>query len=594
MKISNWAVSFVFWLSLTKWVFVFVCAPHVQATMAAAFKPSSFTLQVFCLFLLFFGLLFVQFPLAGSLPGYIDTWLYLALFNDYGNHIERVFTGEALGHCLYPAGAPYAYLEPSFASAAFFLFFKLLRFNDLWAYYGFLVSIFTLNATAAFVLARQYLKQQVPAIFTALAFAASSFAFGNIENQNTLTYFPAIICIYHFREYLLHRKSVNLILAMVVGGVQIYFGTYTFIFQSFVLLIIGLVHYRQMFMANAWIKVLLALPLHVLLALPYMVVYLLNPELNDFYNPSRGDMSALEALSLNVNDLYRVLPNNLLYGIQHDLPQIFIYNLRSASLGFAFYALAVIGILARPSFRWEVGIIALVSFFIALGPSITIDGQVITMPMGWLYQVTDLGAFIRHSARMFFITSLMLGLFAGFGIMVIAARIRLPALLILLMAGGMFILENIPFPFEKYQSRQYIIDDNPYPAIAGHDSLAVLLDLPSTLNFNNIDLGKPINQFSREYIYMYWQSKHKQNSLNGAVAFFPPQRLANSKLTEKLPDAEALREVVFKNGVNYIVYHTRLELPGEVSVLNLLNQCDYLERIDSTSSYQMFAVIGKN
>ncbi len=562
--------------------------------MAAAFKPSSFTLQVFCLFLLFFGLLFVQFPLAGSLPGYIDTWLYLALFNDYGNHIERVFTGEALGHCLYPAGAPYAYLEPSFASAAFFLFFKLLRFNDLWAYYGFLVSIFTLNATAAFVLARQYLKQQVPAIFTALAFAASSFAFGNIENQNTLTYFPAIICIYHFREYLLHRKSVNLILAMVVGGVQIYFGTYTFIFQSFVLLIIGLVHYRQMFMANAWIKVLLALPLHVLLALPYMVVYLLNPELNDFYNPSRGDMSALEALSLNVNDLYRVLPNNLLYGIQHDLPQIFIYNLRSASLGFAFYALAVIGILARPSFRWEVGIIALVSFFIALGPSITIDGQVITMPMGWLYQVTDLGAFIRHSARMFFITSLMLGLFAGFGIMVIAARIRLPALLILLMAGGMFILENIPFPFEKYQSRQYIIDDNPYPAIAGHDSLAVLLDLPSTLNFNNIDLGKPINQFSREYIYMYWQSKHKQNSLNGAVAFFPPQRLANSKLTEKLPDAEALREVVFKNGVNYIVYHTRLELPGEVSVLNLLNQCDYLERIDSTSSYQMFAVIGKN
>ncbi len=562
--------------------------------MAAAFKPSSVTLQVFCLFLLFFGLLFAQFPLAGSLPGYIDTWLYLALFNDYGNHIERVFSGEALGHCLYPAGAPYAYLEPSFASAAFFLFFKLLRFNDLWAYYGFLVSIFTLNATAAFVLARQYLKQQVPAIFTALAFAASSFAFGNIENQNTLTYFPAIICIYHFREYLLHRKSINLILAMVVGGVQIYFGTYTFIFQSFVLLIIGLVHYKPMFLANAWIKVLLALPLYVLLALPYMVVYLLNPELNDFYNPSRGDMSALEALSLNVNDLYRVLPNNLLYGIQHDLPQIFIYNLRSASLGFAFYALAVIGILARPSFRWEVGLIALVSFFIALGPSITIDGQVITMPMGWLYQVTDLGAFIRHSARMFFITSLMLGLFAGFGIMVIAARTKLPALLILLMAGGMFILENIPFPFEKYQSRQYIVDANPYPAIAGHDSLVVLLDLPSTLNFNNIDLGKPINQFSREYIYMYWQSKHRQNTLNGAVAFFPPQRLANSKLTEKLPDAEALREVVFKNGVNYIVYHTRLELPGEVSVLNLLNQCDYLERIDSTGSYQMFVVMGKN
>jgi hypothetical protein len=594
VKISNWAVSFVFWLSLAKRVFIFVYASRVQATMAAAFKPSSVTLKVFCLFLLFFGLLFVQFPLAGSLPGYVDTWLYLALFNDYGNHIEVLFTGEALGHCLYPAGAPYAYLEPSFASAAFFLFFKLLHFDDLWAYYGFLVSIFTLNATAAFVLARQYLKQAVPALFTALAFAASSFALGNIENQNTLTYFPAIICIYHFREYLLHRKSINLLLAMVVGGVQIYFGTYTFIFQSFVLLIIGLVHYRQMFLANAWVKVLLALPLYILLALPYMLLYLLNPELNDFYNPSRGDMSALEALSLNVNDLYRVLPNNLLYGIQHDLPQIFIYNLRSASLGITFYLTALIGILARPAFRWEVGVIALLSFVIALGPSITINGQIVTMPMGWLYQVTDLGAFIRHSARMFFITSLMLGLFAGYGIIAIAARTRVPALLILLLAGGIFILENIPFPFEKYESRQYIVDGNPYTEIVKSDSLVVVLELPSSLNFDNDDLGKPFNQFSREYIYMYWQSKHKQYSLNGAVAFFPPKRLANAKLTEKLPDAEALREVVFANGVNYLVYHIGLELPDEVSTLDLLNNCDYLERVTSTDSYQIFKVMGKN
>ncbi len=562
--------------------------------MVAAFKPSSVTLKVFCLFLLFFGLLFVQFPLAGSLPGYVDTWLYLALFNDYGNHIGSFFTGEALGHCLYPAGAPYAYLEPSFASAAFFLLFKLLRFDDLWAYYGFLVSIFTLNATAAFVLARQYLKQLVPAIFTALAFAASSFAFGNIENQNTLTYFPAIICVYHFREYLLQRNSINLILAMVVGGLQIYFGTYTFIFQSFVLLIIGLVHYREVFLANGWVKVLLALPVYVLLALPYMVMYLSNPELNDFYNPSRGDMSALEALSLNVNDLYRVLPNNLLYGIQHDLPQIFVYNLRSASLGFTFYFLAIMGILARPSFRWEVVIIALVSFVIALGPYITIDGQLITMPMGWLYQVTDLGAFMRHSARMFFITSLMLGLFAGYGIMAIAARTRMPALLVLLMAGGMFIIENIPFPFEKYESSQFIVDGNPYPEVVSSDSLAVVLDLPSTLNFDNDDLGKPFNQFSREYIYMYWQSKHMQHSLNGAVAFFPPQRLTNANLTEKLPNDDALREVVFSNGVNYIVYHTRLELSGEVSSLDLLNNTEYLERIAITDSYQIFKVIARN
>lgn len=565
-----------------------------MATMVAAIKPSSVTVKVFCLFLLFFGLLFVQFPLAGSLPGYVDTWLYLALFNDYGNHLQTLFTGQALGHCLYPAAAPYAYLEPSFASAVFFLFFKLLRFDDLWAYYGFLVSIFTLNATAAFVLARQYLKQLAPALFTALAFAASSFAFGNIENQNTLAYFPALICIYHFREYLLHRKGANLVLAMAVGGLQIYFGTYTFIFQSLVLLIIGLVHYREVFLANAWAKVLFALPLYILLALPYMIVYLLNPELNEFFNPSRGDMSTIEAMSLNISDLYRVLPNNLLYTIQHDIPQIFVYNLRSASLGVTFYLLALIGIIARPAFRWEVGFIAFVSFIIALGPSITLGGQTVTMPMGWLYQVSDLGAFIRHPARMFFITSLMLGLFAGHGIIAIAARTKVPALLILLLAGGLFIIENVPFPFEKYESKQYIVDANPYPEIVAGDSLAVVLDLPSSLNFGKDDLGKPFNQFSREYIYMYWQSKHKQQSLNGAVAFFPPQRLANAIMTEKMPDDDVLRELITANGIDYIVYHPGLELPGEVSSLDLLNNYVYLKRVAITETYQIFKVIDHN
>lgn len=545
---------------------------------------------VFCFFFLFFGLLFVQFPLAGSLPGYVDTWLYLGLFNDYGNHVEAFFTGNELGHCLYPSAAPYAYLEPSFASAAFFLFFKLLRFNDLWAYYGFLVSIFALNASAAFVLARQYLGQVLPAALTALAFAASSFALGNIENQNTLAYFPALICIYHFRAFLLHRRMGNLLVAMLAGGLQIYFGTYTFIFQSMVLLIIGLVHYREMFFASAWVKVLMALPVYGLLALPYILLYLLNPELGEFYNPSRGDISTIAAMSLDLNDLTRVLNGNLLYPIHTDLPQIFVYNLRAASMGIMFYVLALIGIVARPSFKWEAGLIAIISFFIAFGPYITYNGQTITMPMGWLYEHTDLGAFIRHPARMFFITMLMLGLFAGYGIKVIAKYTKLPAVAVLMVSLSVYVVENVPFPFEKYQSAPYLVDGNPYPEVVAADSLSVVLELPSTLDFTNDDLGKPFNQFSREYIYMYWQSKHKQYCLNGAVAFFPPERLHNAMLTQNITEDNALEELIRRNGIDYIVYHPELELPNEVSYLTFLQKSPQLKLITDKNVFKVFEV----
>lgn len=558
--------------------------------MAFVRTPSSVIVKVLCLFLLFFGLLFVQFPLAGSLPGYVDTWLYLALFNDYGNHLEAWFTGTSVGHCLYPAAAPYAYLEPSFASSVFFLFFKLLRFDDLWAYYGFLVSIFALNATAAFVLAKQYLKQTLPAVFAALAFAASSFAFGNIENQNTLAYFPAIIAIYHFRAFLLGRNTSNLLWAMVAGGLQIYFGTYTFIFQSLVLLLVGLVHYKEMFWANAWAKVLMALPIYLLLALPYVITYLLNPELKAFYNPSRDDLSALQAFSLNINDLYRALPNNLLYPVQTDLPQIFVYNLRAAGLGILFYALAMIGFLGKPKFRFEVALVAVVSFVIALGPSVSIYGHTFTMPLGWLYQITDLGAYVRHPARMFFITILMLGMFSAYGVKVIAAYAKVPTAVVLLLASMLFVLENMPFPFEKFSSRQYITAGNHYTAISHGDSLAVVLELPSSLNFSHNDLGKPFNQFSREYIYMYWQSKHRQHSLNGAVAFFPPVRLQNAALTEKLPSAAALEQLISQNGIDYIVYHPELKLPTEANIEAFLTQSKFLELIQNTKTFKVFKV----
>jgi len=579
VKIRNCSDSFVFWLSLV-------------TTMAQALQPNSITYKVFCLFLLFFGALFLQFPLAGSLPGYTDTWLYVGLFNDYGNHIQSWFTGQPLGHCLYPSAPPYAYLEPSYASAVFFLFFKLLRFDDLWAYYGFLVSIFTLNATAAFVLAKHYLGQNAPAMFAALVFAASSFALGNIENQNALVYFPALISIYHFRTFLLRQQSAHLVVAMIAGGLQIYFGTYTFIFQSVVLFLMGLVHYRAMFFANGWLMVLKAIPIYMLLALPYMVVYLMNPELGEFYNPSRNDLSALNAFSLNLSDFYRVLPNNLLYPIQQDIPQIFVYNLRSASLGVMLYTLALVGFFSKSGFRFEAVLIGIVSLIVALGPILLINGEAITMPMGWLYELLDISAFIRHPSRMFFITILMLSLLAGYGLKNLAARFGLPIYGLVAIASLVFIIENVPFLFEKFDSKQYIVDANPYPHIVPSPGKnAVVLELPSSLDFDSNDLGKPLNQFSREYLYMYWQSKHRQHGLNGAVAFFSPQRLQNAALSASLPNTEALLTLIETNGIDYIVYHPRLVLFYETPYLDFLLASPQLVLVEANQYFHVFKVV---
>lgn len=556
-------------------------------------KDSSVVL-VATLFFVFFLLLFIQLPLHGSLPGYVDTWLFLALFNDYWQHILSWFSGSPIGHCLYPAGPPYAYLEPSYAAAPFFWVFKWFGLNDLWAYYGFISTVFALNATGAFVLGKQYLKSHVSALFVALAFAASNYAFGNLEHQNTLFYFPALLSVYYFRKYLVFNNGTALKWVMVWGGVQIYFGTYTFIFQSIVLLLIGLVYYRKLFFEAKFVEVLKWLPVYVLLAAPYIYTYLLNPELASFYNPSRADFEAVKAMSLNVNDMFRVLPNNLLYSIQTDIPQIFVYNLRAASLGLTLYVLAVIGMFTFRAYRKELLLLGFVSFVVALGPSITISGVEYTMPMGWLYAASDTGAFLRHPVRMFFITSIVLAVFAGGGLLWLAKRTRLAIPIVTVIASILFIVENVPFPFETYGSSGFIVEGTMYPEIEKGDEPKVLLELPSSLDFSNSDLGKPTNQFTREYIYMYWQSKHGQHILNGGVAFFPPQRMKNAQLIADMRSATDLDVLINDNGIDNIVYHPELLLPSDKDLLPLLRSSQRLKLISNEKGYWLFEVQNAN
>lgn len=543
--------------------------------------------KVFFLFWSLFGVLFLQFPLHGSLPGYVDTWLFLALFNDYWAHVVSWFTGAELGHCLYPAGSPYAYLEPSYAAAPFFWVFKWFGLNDLWAYSGFISLVFATNATGAFLLGRQYLKSTIGALFVALAFAASNYALGNLEHQNTLVYFPALLSIFYFRKFLMDDDSSALKWTMFWGGLQIYFGTYTFIFQSLVLFMLGLVHYRRVLFGAGWVTIAKWLPLYLLLAAPYIHTYLMNPELETFFNPSRADFSAVKAMSLDVNDLYRVLPNNLLYQVQTDLPQIFVYNLRAASLGVLVYVLAFIGMLTYKQYRAELLVLGVVSFIIALGPSITWGGVEYTMPMGWLYAASDTGAFLRHPVRMFFIVSLALSVFAGAGVVWLSRVSRLPMVLVFLVVSVVFVLENVPFPLETYGSSTFTtVEEDVYPSIEKGNEPQVLLELPSSLDFDSYDLGKPINQFTREYIYMYWQSKHWQHILNGGVAFFPPERIRNAEWIAQ----QKLDELIDSNSIDYIIYHPQMLLKGETDILPMLKASDRLQLTDSTDRYMLYQV----
>ncbi|MDH5580750.1 MAG: hypothetical protein OEY33_02510, partial [Bdellovibrionales bacterium] len=187
----------------------------------------------FTLFLLFYLILFLQFPLKGDLPGNCDSLLAIALSNNYFN---KVFYNLDLSS-LYPATSVHAYGDLAPLLASLFTFFKLISFDDLYAYYFFIVFIFSLNAFAFYKLAFQTTKKNDVAIVIGLMFSLSTPFFAHIDDPNIIFLFFPLMLLYNLFCYKDTGQQKYATYAMICLGLQIYFGFYIFLFSIFFFLV---------------------------------------------------------------------------------------------------------------------------------------------------------------------------------------------------------------------------------------------------------------------------------------------------------------------------------------------------------------------
>ena len=552
---------------------------------------------VLAFFAAFHLLLFLQFPLNGNIPGNCDTWLVISLSNAYMHRIAAFFGGPATT-AMFPVENIHAYGESAPGSAMLFILFKLLGFNDIVAYYLYISSIFFLTAYAVYRLTRLYIDHLPVAVFAGFAFTCSNFMFANIDDSVHLFFFPAVMSFYFLKRHLETAKRRHIILATLIGGSQIYFSMYIFIFQTLILGILILFHVKRLFEAPYRSRIAPFAALYLILPMPLFAFYLHSHFNLDVVNPfdiiANNPMAITISSSLNLFELGSVLKDNLVYPALFDMKDYLAFwpfIRRHAFIGVMVAIMGLFGLRAFNRGKAELACIGLAGFLISLGPMIQIGGFQIASPLALFYETIPLMTYFRIPLRSYFLSSLGLSILAAYALYGITTRLKWNAgkKAYIVVGAAMLIhfFENTPFPMAAYEIKDYYKAPESYLKYFEGKKGQTILDMPSDLGILFVDSDKSLFRYNREIIYINWQTQHRQNIVGGVNGYYPSSRLAIQTNTNLLPHPMPLAFLA-RAGVDHIVFHKNMVLPGEENVLANLERSRYLHTVLDNETLRIY------
>ncbi|MBI9075432.1 MAG: hypothetical protein JEZ02_08495 [Desulfatibacillum sp.] len=548
---------------------------------------------VFSIYLAFFFILFLQFPLKDCLYGNYDTWLIIVMWKTLLTKAQSLLTGEFLGTFFYPAQNVFFYGESSLITTGFCSFWKVLGLSDLWCNFLMIVFVFAGSAWAVYLLARHYIENDGSAFFAGFAFACSNYLFANMDDAPiSLVLFPCL-ALHFFLRYIHGRERKHLIWMAVIGGLQAYLSLYTFILQSVMLGLYALIYLRHWCTREQVGKIIFPVLWYGIIPLPLFAFYLYSRAHGSVFFPWPVHL-VMDGTSLRFWSLFGVLPGNLLYPAM-ETNYIFWGQVRiMAFLGFGLWFLALLAIAKHQGRKAELVLLALtgMAFSFAI-KSIDIGPNTYSLPFYYTGDDSLLN-FFRVPSRFFIVTSLALSVLAGMGMETL--RQWMPSAWMKTAVMVVFILfhcvENTPFPFRAYSYEPFGTPPPEYKEFFKGQTGNIILDLPSTdiaiVPFEDEELFG----FNREMVYMNWQLEHRQHVLNGINGYVPSFRVYFESLTDRVfyeGDLEAFDKLRQYN-LSHVVFHKDLVLKKDEGMEERLKAMPFLELLQETPRLCIFRV----
>jgi len=545
---------------------------------------------VLVIYILFYLLLFSQFPLKKSIPGNCDTWLVISLSNTYINKISSFFTEKMTGVSLYPVSDTMSYGEGSPGCAAIFILFRLLGFNNIFSYYFFITLLFALTAFGVYLLSGLYLQTRTAAFFAGFAFTCSNFMFANIDDSIVIFYFLSALSLYFVKRFFSSGIKVYLLYGAIIGGLEIYFSLYVFIYQTVALVIISILNFnnvmknKKLFFSGIFIYMFITFPFIFFYVNSLMKINIVNPWSETYTTPG-----IISKCSLKLKDFFKVLPGNLIYPAKKTSKFFWPYIRRYAFSGYLIVILALLSLKKHWKGEKELILIALSGFLLSGGQEIRINGLTIHPLFFYLYNLFPCMAIMRVPLRAYFLVTLTISILAAVSLEEILKNIKNRNMYIFFIIAVLLFhsVENIPFPFYACNIEKYHNIPAEYYNFFKNQKDLIILDLPSNIGLDFRESGNNLFVYNREIIYMNWQTQHKQNITGGVNGYYPVSRVIIQKYIDSLPERNSFSSLS-KLGVDYIVFHKTMLLPGEKNLLPQLNRSDCVEKVMETGDISIF------
>ena len=521
------------------------------------------------------NVVFIQMPISGSLAGNYDTWANLAMFKDLGKNISHFLFETPIATSNFPCKNTWVLYGLDFFSGFIFLFFKLFRLSDIWAYHFYISTIYTLNSFSIYKLSRLYANSTLSCFVAGFFFSISNFLLANIDNPNIILCFPGFLAVYSLISSIRSKSSNKLTLFFLLLSVQLLLAPVTFVMLVFFWAPYLLFHLRHFF-CLIWRNkmVLISILLLGVSMLPYVYYYIILAIPTSEYNVIKS-INVTPYLSMNLEDFFRTLTNN-------SSKVEWSMKIKSGYTGIALFLTVFTGIYFQcnkvryPLFIFFIGLI------LSMGPFIFFRGQSLcSSPVLIAYKLLPISDYLRIPSRFYLISMACLLIIFAVGLEILSTNDKRSMKVLYALILFTYIVENLPFPLEKYNSYLIIEKANKGECFIQQSKYKTILNLPSKL-FDGKD--------AREYIYMYFQTINNKNTINGSLLYFPHERLRNDSLAKSAIHIQALKELIRSNGIDLVIFHSDLADSSEMGILSTLNATQFLSKLDSTGPKKIFEV----
>lgn len=502
--------------------------------------------SAFILYSVVSGILLLQLPLNGSLPGNWDSWLYLYLFNYYQDFVSSFFAGADIYQPFFPeTSPPFLFGEPSFFNALIFLPVLWITGDAIWAYYIFTCIILSLNGLGVYLISNKLFNKRQSGLLAGCLFICSNYVLSSIDQQNVLSVYPSLFSFYFILLFTESRKDKHLLYAAIWAGIQVYCSGYHFLYYG-IFLSIWFVFYGRTYVNRESLRgFVLACLTGIILLIPFVYMYLLGSIRHEAVNPVNERI--LSEISFSIKDIIKFHPYNALYGNKNE--QNLLFFLHSTGIGIVWAVLFIYGLI-KSKHSWFVLTTTALFFMLSMGPQWNFMGMILQSPLYFLLDITGLDIFMRTPVRAVMVVLIISSMLISKTLVNSWEYKRLLAVFLI----GVIALENIPLRLQQYSSKQYLSPPkNLLDSTAQMSDNEVLWLHPSKLYEPGEVTNAGLGQVNREYIYMYWQTQHKRSMVNGMNGYVPKSNAALRLHPDKYPKTMTV------NGKEYLFRHIHVE-----------------------------------